>query len=210
MKTKEFIKILQDADPSGEAHIRMSGGIPSHAVLKEGYWDGPYSYIDEDSNYVYTTQGMKVDIHCTEIDDFVEEHVNIHNPNNWEEIRDKFKFDLTYAIKEQRDERSGRVLDNAREAFDMITGIRKTMLSESEVRAINNAKKGVRFFQNKLVDDETLRPNLHHYYTWEIIDTNNKRIGSNPYHVEGVSKTGNFERLDNNVKEGYYEWVLKE
>ena len=29
MKTKDFIKMLQDEDPSGEAHIRMSGGVPT-------------------------------------------------------------------------------------------------------------------------------------------------------------------------------------
>lgn len=50
MTTSEFIKMLQDADPSGEAHIRMSGGVPKYAELKEGYWDGPYSYIDSDGN----------------------------------------------------------------------------------------------------------------------------------------------------------------
>jgi hypothetical protein len=58
MTTKEFIKILQDADPSGEAHIRMEGGIPMYAELKAGYWDGPYAYI-EDGKYVYSAEGSK-------------------------------------------------------------------------------------------------------------------------------------------------------
>jgi len=59
MKTSEFIKMLQEADPSGEAHIRMEGGIPRFAELKEGYWDGPYSYLDEEGNWVYSTEGNK-------------------------------------------------------------------------------------------------------------------------------------------------------
>ena len=50
MKTSEFIKMLQEADPSGEAHVRMYGGVPKFAELKPGYWDGPYSYIDEEGN----------------------------------------------------------------------------------------------------------------------------------------------------------------
>ena len=32
MKTKDFIKMLQDADPSGELHVRMQGGIPRFAI----------------------------------------------------------------------------------------------------------------------------------------------------------------------------------
>ena len=48
MTTSQFIKMLQEADPSGEAHIRMDGGIPLFAELKPGYWDGPYEYIDEE------------------------------------------------------------------------------------------------------------------------------------------------------------------
>ena len=52
MTTSQFIKMLQEADPSGEAHIRMEGGIPLFAELKPGYWDGPYEYIDEDDNYL--------------------------------------------------------------------------------------------------------------------------------------------------------------
>jgi len=34
MKTKELIKILQKADPSGEAHVRMDGGVPTYANTK--------------------------------------------------------------------------------------------------------------------------------------------------------------------------------
>lgn len=71
MTTSEFIEILKKADPSGEAHIRMEGGIPLFAELKPGYWDGPYSYIDKDDNYVYTSAGSKVDIYCVDIWDFV-------------------------------------------------------------------------------------------------------------------------------------------
>jgi hypothetical protein len=29
------------------------------------------------------------------------------------------------------------------------------------------------------------------------------------YNVEGVYKSDLFERIDNNLKEGYYQWILK-
>ena len=67
MKTKDFIKMLQEADPSGEAYIRMQGGVPHCAELKEGYWDGPFQYIDDDGNFVTSIKEFKVDIHCIDI-----------------------------------------------------------------------------------------------------------------------------------------------
>jgi len=38
MKTKDFIKLLQEADPSGESYVRLPcGGAIWSAQLKEGY-----------------------------------------------------------------------------------------------------------------------------------------------------------------------------
>jgi len=63
MKTKELIKLLKEADPSGELHVRGSGG---GAIVgcenKEGYWDGPYQYFDENKNLVISTSGRKIDL----------------------------------------------------------------------------------------------------------------------------------------------------
>jgi len=75
------------------------------AEHKVGYWDGPYSYIDENENYVYSTMGSKVNIHCRDIEGFVENHFDLHDSNNWENIKKKFKFELSYSIPEQRKER---------------------------------------------------------------------------------------------------------
>src|SRR6478736_6177195 len=104
MTTAEFIKILQVADPKGTAHIRMEGGIPLFAELKEGYWDGPYSYMDEEGNYVYSTRGSKVDIHCMDIWSFVERNFT-HGITTFDDIEKKFKFELGYSIESQRKER---------------------------------------------------------------------------------------------------------
>jgi hypothetical protein len=208
MTTREFIKMLQEADPSGNAHIRMSGGVPRFAELKPGYWDGPYSYIDEDGNWTYSTEGEKIDIWSLEIDDFVSEMIDSYQIPEWEEVKSKFKFKLEYSGPSSK-EREDRILSIAKNAYDEYVKMHKKFESEGEERALLNAEKGWKWFQNKLVDDITLRPNNHHYYTWLIYDEDGKEHSSNVYNVEGVYKSGLFERLDNNVKPGYYEWIKK-
>ena len=209
MTTAEFIKMLQDADPSGEAHIRMYGGVPRAAELKPGYWDGPYSYIDDEGNWNYSTKGNKVDIHCTEIDDFVHDMVQTYYIPKWEEVESKFKFSLGYSIESHRKERENSILRGAREAYDSAVEMHKRFETEGEERALANSDKGWTWFQNKLVDDPTIKPNMHHYYTWKVYNENGKDQGSNLHNVQSVYKSGLFERHDNGVMEGYYQWIKK-
>lgn len=215
MTTKEFIEMLQKADPDGTSHIRMSGGIPIFAELKPGYWDGPYQYIDKEGNWVYSSKGSKVDIYCEEIYDFVSNMIETYEVPTWEEVESKFKFELSYSIPEQRTERENRILKEAKEAYDSSLDMHKRFKEEGEERALKRAAEGWTWFQNKLVDDETLKPNMHYYYTWKVYDKPEyfglvkKEQGSNPYNVEAVFKSGLFERIDNNKMPGYYQWILK-
>jgi len=212
MKTKELIKMLQKADPSGEAHVRMSGGIPYCAELKAGYWDGAYSYIDEDGNYVYTTEGVKVDLYQKDIHDFVDENFNLHDPKNntWESIRNKFKFSLGYSIESQRKEREDAILNEAKESYDIIKKIHQSSFDNSLEKMEQNAIKGWTWFQNKDVDKNEI-PNMHVYYTWKIYDENKKeQAGSNVWMTQSVQKSGKWEKFDNNVKPGYYQWIYKQ
>lgn len=198
--------MLQEADPSGEAHIRMEGGIPRFAELKPGYWDGPYSYLDEDGNWVYSSEGNKVDIHCFDRYDYVSDIFTTYNIPTWEEVRSKFKFSLNYSDNSEREENS---LSEAKEAFEHSTEMYQRFRREGEELALSRSEKGWTWFQNKLVDDPTIKPNTHHYYTWTVMDENGKDQGSNLHNVEAVYKSGLFERHDNGVKEGYYQWVKK-
>lgn len=205
MTTSEFIKMLKEADPSGEAHIRMEGGIPTFAELKPGYWDGPYSYIDKDGNYVYTTSNNKVDIHCLDIWDFIEN--NITRETKWEEIKSKFKFDLSYSFKEHRDERSNSILKKAKEAYDDIIEIEKSSYERSLKEMIENAEKGWKWFQNKDVDKNEV-PNMHKYYTWKIFDENGKEKGSNLHMTDCVQSSNLWKKVDSNDIKNHYEWIL--
>ena len=71
MKSSELIKLIQKEDPTGELHVRLPGGIPFGVEAKPGYYDGAYSYIYEDGNYVISKEDAKLDIHCTDLEDFV-------------------------------------------------------------------------------------------------------------------------------------------
>ena len=209
MTTSEFIKMLQEADPNGTAHVRMHGGIPVYAELKPGYWDGPYSYIDEEGNYVYSTKGSKVDLHCRDIEGFVEDCFDLHDPNNWETIKGKFKFELTYSNPEQKKEREDSILNSAKEHWDIEYEMEKKFFDDNVKANIENASNGWSWFQNKEVDNKDLSTNMHLFYTWKIYNKKGIDQGSNVYHTEGVSKSGLWERLDNNVKPGYYQWIYK-
>jgi len=203
MTTSEFIKLLQQADPKGNAHVRMHGGVPIDVARLPGYYDGSYSYIDEEGNYVTSRKGEKVDVYTRDIEDFVEYHFDLHDPNNWEDIKSKFKFE---GLREDSEE---SYLKSAKKYWDEEYEYEKESFDESLERALEKVKKGWTWFQNKEVNNKDLSPNLHHYYTWKIYDENGKEQGSNVYNTEGVYKSNLFERLDNEEKPGYYQWVLK-
>jgi hypothetical protein len=211
MKTKEFIEMLKKADPSGEAHVRMNGGIPFSVEHKEGYWDGPYSYIDEEGNYVYSIENSKVDVYSIDIMEFVDRNFDLHTPghNTWEDIEKKFKFKLGgYVNNGQRNERELSILKEAKEAFDELKDMHERMLQDEIKDMKSKAELGWKWFQNKDVDKDE-RPNMHKYYTWKIFDDKNKEQGSNVYMTSPVQYSGLWEKLDNNVMTGYYQWIYK-
>lgn len=204
MTTKEFIKILQEADPEGNGHIRMEGGIPKFAIAKEGYWDGAYAYINENGEYVFSTKGYKVDIYCEDVWSYVED--KYRRGMKWEEMEKNFKFELGYSNDSQRIEREQRILNQAKEAFDSNEDIDQKFFEEGKNKMIENSNKGWTWFQDKKVDTER---GMHVYYTWKIYDENGKEQGSNIHMTDSVQHSGLWEKVDNNKKEGYYEWILK-
>lgn len=68
MTTNELIEMLKKEDPEGNCHVRIHGEMPWFAEKKPGYWDGPYTYVEEDT-MVFSTKGDKVDIRTMEPDD---------------------------------------------------------------------------------------------------------------------------------------------
>lgn len=116
MKTKEFIEMLQKVDPTGEGYVRLPcGGAPWSAELKEGYWDGPYEYLElgnekryypHDSILVTSTKGYKVDINTMDVD-----HIIWDEKGNLDRIKKRVRFDLTY-INDERLESYWKHIEN--------------------------------------------------------------------------------------------------
>ncbi len=205
MTTKQFIDMLQKADPKGEGHLRMPGGVPKFAEPKEGYWDGPYQYIDEEGNFVTSISGYKVDIHCVDIEDYASDLADREEYQKWEDVEHHFKFELGgYSNKNQRNEKIQSYIERARSSWEEMRGIQKTMKDRALTEMLSNAEKGWKWFQDKKVDTEGGR---HHYYSWKVYDEKGKERGSNVWNTESVQKSGQWEKLDNGVKEGYYQWV---
>ena len=107
MKTKDFIKMLQKEDPTGEGYIRLpDGGAPWFAESKPGYWDGSYQYLEKmnkddvfnaNKRLVISTKGYKVDIHTLKIDSIVWEE-----NGDMKKIRNRIKLDTEYHNEDER------------------------------------------------------------------------------------------------------------
>ena len=72
MKTKDFIKMLQEEDPSGEGYVRVQGGAILCVEWKEGYWDGLYETYDRETKVLHkSSKGYKIDVHTISAEDIV-------------------------------------------------------------------------------------------------------------------------------------------
>ena len=101
MKTKEFIKMLQEEDPSGESYLRINGGCISSVCSKPGYWDGPYSYLERDKNgkpiWIQSTKASKIDVYIMDMFDFAERF-----DGNWEEMEKHIRVEYDYLDNGER------------------------------------------------------------------------------------------------------------
>ncbi len=71
MKSKEFIELIQKADPSGEAELDM---CINYAAVLPGYYDGNLKYYDEKTDSIHITRTApngKLRIYEKSIEDIV-------------------------------------------------------------------------------------------------------------------------------------------
>lgn len=97
---KKAVEEFHSKSKFKDAHLRLSSGTPQSAVLKEGYYDGCYSFIDEKGNYVITEKGFKIDIYSIEdVEDFVYDEegndskviIDLHDQNSVQSIQNRIK-----------------------------------------------------------------------------------------------------------------------
>jgi hypothetical protein len=94
MITSELIKLLQEADPEGTTHISI-GGVVTHVYREDGYYDGPYHYMDEEGRYTISTRGKKVFILFEDLCDYVQNlMMNAKEVPTLDEVLKDIVFDL--------------------------------------------------------------------------------------------------------------------
>lgn len=142
--------MLQEGDPKDECHVRLPGGIPEHAEMKEGYYDGPYTYIDDEGNFVLTDKGLKLDVYCTELDDFV-----------WDEDNDDKKIIIDLHNEKRKKEIEARIEKIRKERDDCLKGL----LHEHTFRVLDMMRQGWKVVQSKS------KPIGHYNVMWYVKDT---------------------------------------
>ena len=204
MKTKDFIKILQKEDPTGEGYLRLEEGPILFAEQKEGYWDGPYSYIEKGEDgkpiWVETTKGYKIDIHCMDLYDFAERF-----DGDWEEMKKHIRVEYTYLDDGEREK---SFLDLAKKECDEYKAMKDEFYEDGYKSMVENAKKGWTWFQDKRVDGDD-KPNWYLYYYWKVYNEKGKKEGSCIRNTESVLKSGDWEKVDNEKKKDYYQWIYR-
>lgn len=99
MKTKDFIKMLQEEDPTGEGYVRVSGGAIYCVESKPGYWDGKYEYYDKETRTLHISASeYKIDVHTISANDIVWEE-----EGNMENIRKRLKPDFEVYLDKEKD-----------------------------------------------------------------------------------------------------------
>lgn len=68
MKSKELIEKLKEIDPEGDIHVDI--GAVNHIYLEAGYWDGYYSYLENDILHM-STSGSKIVVKTVELDSII-------------------------------------------------------------------------------------------------------------------------------------------
>lgn len=132
MKTKELIKLLQQEDPTGEAHVRIDGAMPWFVEAKPGYYDGSYTYLDDDGCLIVSTTGTKVDIRLYELDVHVERIVGNSTDMLFEEVEKRIKFDLAYSYANHRQDKMDNLLLMAKNYWQECLDINKGLYEANQ------------------------------------------------------------------------------
>jgi hypothetical protein len=124
---------------------------------------------------------------------------------NWEEMKKHIRVEYTY-LDGGKSERG--FMNVAEKECKEYKDMKDQFYQEGYKQMTENAKKGWTWFQNKKVDGKD-KPNYYIYYNWKVYDENGKDQGSCIRNTESVQKSGDWERVDNKKKKGYYQWIYK-
>jgi len=194
MKTKDFIKMLQKTDPSGEAYIRIGGAIIG-AELKPGYWDGPYEYMDENGIFVSSIKGQKVDIHTENMEDIVYEL-----DGDMDKVKEKIRFEYDGYVNNGKD-RIENIWKNLEKVAENAREFHKKSLINFTKKIKERYKKG-EFIIEKINNEHPLH--MTNFY-WKNKLSKKGGICGGEHDV--IFKTDLFEKIK--YEEGYNKLIIK-
>lgn len=180
MKTKDFIKMLQEADPSGESHIRMSGGVPYVAIKIPGYYDGTYQYIDDDDNFVYSSQNSKVDIYQLNQYDYINKLIEENRNITLDEVLNKFIFDYGNYANSVMNDKIEKIRKSIESDYNDIKEVDDRLYNEVLSESLVNQEKGWKWFTIRNHDGNI------DVYKSIVIDENNQLEYSNFRNFEAI------------------------
>lgn len=128
MTTSELIDRLRAADPEGNTHISC-GGTFVDVYVEPGFYDGPYSYINEDGKYEISDKGNKVVIINKDLQDFVYDLViDSREKPTLDEVFDKIIFNIGKSSSERL---KSKVEKYYKEALDILEEVDRLKLKNS-------------------------------------------------------------------------------
>ena len=152
---------------------------------------------------------MKVDIHYKEPEDYIWELSwnSYQDPEEelWNKVRENFRFELSYSIKEQRQEKEDRFFNGLKEELDDYIKYKRASDQKCLDEIIESYKKGWRFHQQI---DSKYSKYKYNFYAWKILNEKGKNEGANWATTGPILLSGQFESHESEF-EGYIEWKLK-
>lgn len=199
MKSKDLVALLQKVDPTGEGYVIIGSGVITHAEVKEGYYDGPYTYIDSDTNFVTSIKGYKVDIGTIDLDEFVWNRVNVFDPDSLSKIKSKFKFELDGYLNKGEDRKSA-ILKEVETQFDWWYNSQMKSKLKWALNFIQTNSEKVYYFTPRAWTTH------HKHGEWEVHHNGKITHGMNGGDIDTVYNMGLF---DTTVVEGkHFKYVF--
>lgn len=141
MTTKELIKLLQEADPEGNSHVRSRGdGVPYRVDVLEGCWDGPYEYLtgplcDKNTKFVFTDKGSIVEISTVDIEEWI-----------WNDNKNASRIEFDFENKNKEFLKS--LKQQVEESYRKYTSCVRSLRNESLRTVLEFLQDGFHIFQS--------------------------------------------------------------
>jgi hypothetical protein len=181
--------MLQEQDPDGKCHVRLPGGIPDYAIKKEGYYDGSYTYLDHNGNYVISDKGFKIDVYCIELEDFL-----------WDDHNDNKRVIIDIKDKERK-----KAIQNEIKKIQVERDkCRRGLLYEHVFRVMEKIKEGWKIVQPALTVVG------HYNVMWYVRDISKFVDKGNPCDI----RSGNQDNLCQGdcgavLESGFFKWIVR-